>query len=100
MTSVLGLLRYSTISAHSFRSGSGQGRWRDWHTHIRQMLFFHGQGRLVEVVHIQVLEHIGSRHVAEQGDLFPDLPGERVLGHRHTITSGQMPMPCRSLTLA
>ena len=50
---------------------------------LRKMLFFHGQGSLVEVFHVQVLEYVVCRHVAEEGDLILDALIQRMLGPAH-----------------
>ena len=37
-----------------------------------QILFFHGQRRFIEIFHIQILEHMAGRYIAEEGNLVLD----------------------------
>ena len=39
--------------------------------HLGQTFLFHGQRRFIEIFHIQILQHMALRHVAEQGNFVP-----------------------------
>ena len=47
--------------------------------YLSQMLFFHGERCLIEVVDVQILEHMAARNVAEQSDFIFDAFVERML---------------------
>ena len=39
---------------------------------LGQVLLFHGQRCLIQIFHVQVLQHVRAGHIAEQGDLVLD----------------------------
>ena len=41
---------------------------------LGQVLLLHHQGNLVENLHVGILQHVIGGHVAEEGDLFFNLP--------------------------
>ena len=61
-------VRFRTVQMQAFTDDLGQA------------FFFHCQGRFIEIFHIQVLEDVAGRNVAEEGDLVFHLRAQRIFG--------------------
>ncbi|SCH06300.1 Uncharacterised protein [uncultured Clostridium sp.] len=64
----------SPVRQIRFRTGKVQ----TFAGHLRQMLLLHSQRSLVEILHIQVLKHMGAGHITEQGNFVLQMVVQRM----------------------